>query len=150
LSEETLCPVCSPKLLTELGQLQTPEDLEKVRLLYTERRLIQWDNYFIDSEFDHRKARGSLWFLNSVHTLDAALAGQGLALMNKEFATQYIASGELVIPFVIVNPAITKPGYYLRTNPSQLPSLVDPIAQWLVDQVTSLPTSSASNSIIIS
>ena len=140
LSEETLCPVCSPKLLAKIGSIETPADLKKVRLLYTERRLIQWDNYFIDSEFDHRQTRGSLWFLNSVHTLDAALAGQGLALMNKEFATQYIASGELIIPFEIDNPAITKPGYYLRTNPSQLPSLVDPIAKWLIDQVTSLPS----------
>ncbi|HCH23594.1 MAG TPA: hypothetical protein DE179_04790 [Oceanospirillaceae bacterium] len=147
LSEETLCPVCSPQLLTEVGPIETPEDLAKVRLLYTERRLIQWDNYFVDSDFDHRQTRGSLWFLNSVHTLDAALAGHGLALMNKEFATQYLASGELVIPFEIDNSTITKPGYYLRTNPSQLPSLVDPIAKWLIAQVASLPVPTATSPI---
>lgn len=132
LLEEDLCPVCSPKLLQQVGQIRTPEDLQKVRLLYTERRLIQWDNYFIDSEFDHQSVAGNLWFLNSVHTLDAALAGHGVALMNREFATPFIATGELAIPFEVESPAITKPGYYLQVNPNQLPSEINPVQQWLL------------------
>ncbi|MCP4790552.1 MAG: LysR family transcriptional regulator [Gammaproteobacteria bacterium] len=135
LLEENLCPVCSPKLIQQTGTLEAPDDLHKVRLLYTERRLVQWDNYFIGSDFDHQHAKGNLWFLNSVHTLDAALAGHGVALMNREFATKYIASGELVIPFEVQNINMTKPGYYLRVNPNQLPSLIDPIANWLLKQV---------------
>ena len=132
LLEEDLCPVCSPKLLQQVGQIHTPEDLQKVRLLYTERRLIQWDNYFIDSEFDHQSVAGNLWFLNSVHTLDAALAGHGVALMNREFATPFIATGELTIPFEVESPTITKPGYYLQVNPHQLPSEINPVQQWLL------------------
>lgn len=131
LLEEDLCPVCSPKLLQQVGNIKEPQDLAKVRLLYTERRLIQWDNYFIDSDFDHQQVAGNLWFLNSVHTLDAALAGHGVALMNREFATPFIATGELAIPFEVDSPTITKPGYYLRSNPNQLPSITEPVALWL-------------------
>lgn len=131
LLEEDLCPVCSPKLLQQVGHIKEPQDLAKVRLLYTERRLIQWDNYFIDSDFDHQQVAGNLWFLNSVHTLDAALAGHGVALMNREFATPFIATGELTIPFEVDSPAITKPGYYLRSNPNQLPSIIEPVSLWL-------------------
>lgn len=139
LLEEDLCPVCSPKLLQQLGGIDTPDDLIKVRLLYTERRLIQWDNYFIDSDFDHQNVAGNLWFLNSVHTLDAALAGYGVALMNREFAIPYIATGELTIPFEVDSPSITKPGYYLQTNPKQLPSVIAVTHQWLLSLASNQP-----------
>lgn len=112
LFAEDMCPVCSPALLENGKRLSCHEDIENFRLIYTERRLVQWDTYLANSGYGHIKAYGQLWFLNSVHTFEAALAGLGVALVNRVFANKYIKSGELIIPFELEANFGRKPGYY--------------------------------------
>lgn len=52
LMTEDLCPVYSPKLLRDGQTIGKPEDLEGFRLIYTERRLVQWDNYLASAGYD--------------------------------------------------------------------------------------------------
>lgn len=115
LFTEDMCPVCSPSLLANGQKLSSPEDLENFRLIYTERRLVQWDNYLANSGYEHVKACGQLWFLNSVHTFEAVLSGLGVALVNRIFAKEYIESGELIIPFELEADIGRKPAYYFVT-----------------------------------
>ena len=112
LFSEDMCPVCSPSLFKEGKKLDCPEDLENFRLIYTERRLVQWDNYLSNSGYGHIKTCGQLWFLNSIHTFEAVLSGLGVALVNRGFAQKYLESGQLVIPFELDADIDRKPAYY--------------------------------------
>ncbi|NQD94223.1 LysR family transcriptional regulator [Pseudomonas sp. CrR25] len=117
LFEEEVCPACSPKLLKGGRELSKPEDLINFRLIYTERRLVQWDNYLASEGYEKLPIKNKIWFLNSTHTLDATLNGIGVALVNKTLISKHVQSGELIIPFELNMSLSRKPGYYL-TRPN--------------------------------
>ncbi len=134
LFSEDMCPICSPSLLTADKKLDGPEDLKNFRLIYTERRLVQWDNYLASGGYDHIKARGQLWFLNSIHTFEAALAGLGVALVNRTFAKKYIDSGQLIIPFELNTTITRKPAYYFVAPKHHMQSdKVLSLRKWIID-----------------
>jgi LysR family glycine cleavage system transcriptional activator len=126
----------SPKLLEGNRKLSKPEDLVNFRLIYTERRLVQWDNYLASAGYEKLPIKNKIWFLNSIHTLDAALNEIGVALINKTLIEKYIRSGELIIPFELNMNLSRKPGYYLV-----LPSNTEPrdetieVKDWILSLV---------------
>ncbi|OZG72712.1 hypothetical protein BTA51_14395 [Hahella sp. CCB-MM4] len=134
LFHEDMCPVCSPDLLAGGKALNGPEDLAQFRLIYTERRLVQWDNYLAGGGYGHIKARGQLWFLNSIHTFQAALDGLGVALVNRMFAAEYLRKGDLVIPFELPREPGHQPGYYFVTSmQNQLSQKVEVLRDWIIE-----------------
>lgn len=134
LFAEDMCPVCSPALLEAGTKLTGPEDLENVRVIYTERRLVQWDNYLANAGYAHIKARGQLWFLNSIHTFEAVLSGLGVALVNRVFAKEYLQTGQLIIPFELDSDMGRRPGYYFVTSEHNMHSdKIIAVRQWIID-----------------
>ncbi|MEQ5837326.1 LysR family transcriptional regulator [Marinobacter sp. NFXS9] len=134
LFEENVCPVCSPNLTKGNDKLSGPEDLINFRLIYTERRLIQWDNYLASSRYEKIKITKKAWFLNSIHTLEAVLNEVGIALINKDFIKKYIDSGELVIPFELNMNLSRKPAYYLVAPENIEPSSeVTKTKEWILN-----------------
>jgi len=134
LFSEDMCPVCSPALLEDGKQLDGPDDLQNFRLIYTERRLVQWDNYLANSGYAHIKARGQLWFLNSIHTFEAVLSGLGVALVNREFAKKYLETGQLIIPFELNADMGRKPAYFFVTPVSNMQTdKILSVRQWIID-----------------
>lgn len=115
LFSEDICPICSPELLTS-KQLTCPQELENFRLIYTERRLVQWDNYLAAGGYDHVDVKEKLWLLNSAHTLEATIKGLGVALINRNFIADHLASGALVIPFEWDIQLPRKTAYYFVTE----------------------------------
>ena len=134
LFTEGMCPICSPKLLENGLKLETPEDLVNFRLIYTERRLVQWDNYLAAGGYEHIRAQSKLWFLNSIHTFEAVLAGLGVGLVNRAFAKKYIQKGELIIPFELEADFARRPAYYFTTLESNLKQdKINILYQWILD-----------------
>ncbi|MEO1161147.1 MAG: LysR substrate-binding domain-containing protein [Pseudomonadota bacterium] len=90
--------VCSPTLLKGDHPLLMPEDLEHHTLLLDGHGL--WPLY-IEQIVPGRPAREfrSIRFNQTAHAVDAALAGQGVALAGDLFVADELASGRLVRPF---------------------------------------------------
>jgi LysR family glycine cleavage system transcriptional activator len=106
----TLVAVCSPGLLPEGKSTLEPEDLNRINLLH-DTDYEEWRNWIrfngwegIDVE------RGDVFGMTTL-TLEAALAGLGVALMVEKFVEDEIAAGRLVGLFQTAE--YTQAGYYL-------------------------------------
>jgi len=110
LINDRLHPVCSPALLPDGSRLSSPIDLAGFQLLHDEHRRdwAMWlravGAYNVDSD------RGPI-FVESKGAIDAAVAGQGIALARRSMVQDELSSRKLVIPF---HTAIDTPvAYYL-------------------------------------
>jgi LysR family glycine cleavage system transcriptional activator len=97
LPEESISPMCSPSLLKSDDPLNAPSDVLKHRLIESAVTEFGWDEWFA--------GRGvvpvdvaRLSFDNILMTLQAAVAGLGIALEGEFLAGEDLASGRLVVP----------------------------------------------------
>ena len=130
LLAEDLFPVCSPRLRKGLKK---PADLAHHTLLHDETRT-EWALWLQAIGLpDLAATRGpsfSLWEL----ALQAAVAGQGVALGRSALVTPYLESGQLVRPFQISTPSAF--AYYVVCLPqrAQEPKIAA-FRAWLQDEV---------------
>ena len=134
LLAEDLFPVCSPRLLKGPVPLQKPADLAHHTLLHDETRT-EWSLWLQAIGFpDLDATRGpsfSLWEL----ALQAAVAGQGVALGRSALVAQYLAGGQLVRPFRISTPS--QFGYYVVCLPERAEEpKIKAFRTWLKDEAT--------------
>jgi LysR family glycine cleavage system transcriptional activator len=99
LSTDRVFPVCSPKLLGETSSLQTPLDLARHTLLHDEMTDITWRNWLAAFGAEGVDAEDGVLFSHSGLTVDAAIAGQGVALGRSLLVADDLISGRLVQPF---------------------------------------------------
>lgn len=110
LINDRLHPVCSPSLLPEGARLSAPVDLAGFPLLHDEHRR-DWVMWLRSVGADNVDPDRGPIFVESKGAIDAAVAGQGIALMRKSMVRDEISSGKLIIPF---HTAIETPiAYYL-------------------------------------
>jgi LysR family glycine cleavage system transcriptional activator len=133
LLAEDLFPVCSPELLEGAVPLKEPADLARHTLLHDELRQ-EWPLWLqavgIKDVDASRGPSFSLWEL----ALQAAVAGQGVALGRSLLVTQYLKAGQLVRPFPISSASDF--GYYLVCMPERLTeSKIAAFRAWLRDEV---------------
>lgn len=130
-------PVCSPALLTGENALRRPSDLSRHVLLH-----IEWK----DSEASWRMwllaaglrnidpTRGPRFSLESM-ALQAALDGQGVALIGDKLAADHLAAGALVRPF---DPNLNTPlsfSYYLLSAETRADEpKIAAFRDWVLDQ----------------
>lgn len=125
-------PVCSPSLLTGARPLRGPEDLAHHVLLHDAHGL--WP-LFLETLFAGREAPKprAMNFSQTSLALDAAVAGQGIALASDPFIGDELAAGRLCRPF---EHAITGDlGFFVVAprKPRQ-PETVRRMWDWLVAQ----------------
>ena len=111
LLREDFYPVCSPALLARGPRLQEPADLSQHVLLHQQHGPLhhEWDQRISDqldwtswlaavgvSGIDMRRGRR---FSYSHLTLQAAVAGQGVALASSAYIADDLATGRLIRPF---------------------------------------------------
>ena len=104
LMHEDFTPVCSPELLSRGPPLREPADLAHHVLLHDEwdRRLpeqLDWARWLAAIGVTGIDADRGLRFSFSHMTLQAAAAGQGVALASSAFLADDLATGRLVKPF---------------------------------------------------
>ncbi|ATU91663.1 LysR substrate-binding domain-containing protein [Phyllobacterium zundukense] len=99
LKIDTFAPVCSPRLdITDL------EDIRRVELIHVDGRtaplpLPDWPRWCSEAAISGVNTTVGLRFSNSMHAMQAAIAGQGVAIVSLVLATDALASGLLVQPF---------------------------------------------------
>ena len=135
LFEECLVAVGSPLLLRRSGTPETVGDIDRYVLLHDSQSA--WADYFAHCKPPAPGASAptpqAIWFNQTTLAIDAALTGQGLALVQKEFVAQDLATGRLAKAFD--EEQRTGAGYYLVAPRKQrAPEVVAGVKAWLLGQ----------------
>lgn len=112
LSTERMLVLCSPALLRGGTPLAGPEDVLKHPLIHSECRLTSWSDWLRAAGVPGVDTPGGFRFTHSAHSLRAAADGLGIALENDLMAADYLADGNLVVPFEAGFTVPRPAGYY--------------------------------------
>lgn len=110
LMEEDLFPVCSPALLEGAHGLKAPADLSHHTLLHDDGHA-DWRTWLLAAGVEDIDPTRGMIFTDSSMLIQAALAGQGVALARSVLAADELAAGRLVRPFELNLP--TEFAYYV-------------------------------------
>ena len=120
LLSDAVFPVCSPKLLHGPHPLKSPQDLRHHTLLHDEvsrhDESPDWRSWLQAAGVEGIDWRRGPGFSDSSMVIEAAAAGQGVALGHRWLAAADLESGRIVMPFGPVVPS--KFAYYLVTPPA--------------------------------
>jgi LysR family glycine cleavage system transcriptional activator len=127
--DDWILPVCSPRLLKEIGPVESVVELQRHDLLFVESEI--WDAWF---RVIGESGRDSRWPLlnDSLSILMAAEQGQGIALTRWSLVARDIAAGRLVRPVDTV--VRTDWSYYFVAPPHyfELPK-VAALRDWILE-----------------
>lgn len=130
LLDDGLISVCRPDVLVQHA-IHGPQDLARCTLLHDEHRL-DWALWFRAQGLEDADTQRGPVFVDSNGVIDAALAGQGIALVRQALVEKALMQGTLVNPFPA--PLTTAIAYYLVYPAS---SLLQPCCRlfrdWLVE-----------------
>ena len=123
-------PVCSPEYCERHG-IDTPSDLAKAMLLHEETKA-WWADWLEEAGLEHFKSgRGPLFQGNLA--VEAAAAGQGIALGDNVSAADGLLEGWLVRPFEI---SIQEEAYYVVSAKGRKDTAqVEAFKAWLVHEM---------------
>ena len=107
LRRDAFAPVCSPRL-----GLAGPEDLVRAELIHIDGRVAprpppDWPGWCAQAGITGVNTGAGVRFTDSLHAVQAAVAGQGVAIVSLILAADALASGLLVRPFAAVLPGET-------------------------------------------
>lgn len=130
LCTEELFPVCSPDLLQGDQPLRRPADLSGHTLLHLDNRQ-DWSKWLDVAGVERVDlSRGPVLNQASM-VIDAAVAGQGIALARTALATQDLISGRLVRPFRLALPVSYAYWIVCPKATAELPK-VTTFREWLI------------------
>ena len=117
---ETVSPVCSPRLLRAAGAaLKVPADLARQTLLRMEpdgsNQLQDWGLWLQAMQLADLKPAGVLHFSSYDQLIQAAIAGQGIALGRVPLIDQLLKAKKLVAPFA--HAVVSPRGYCMLIAP---------------------------------
>lgn len=117
-----LIPVCSPELLQQGDGLKQVSDLKNFTLLHSNYDELDpgwpdWAMWLKVVDADEVDASHGIYFNQSDLLFQAAMAGQGVALLANVMAEPEIVAGRLVQPFAARLPV--KLNYHLVTSPQK-------------------------------
>jgi DNA-binding transcriptional LysR family regulator len=137
---EDVLPVCSRSLLRERARpLKRPQDLQHHVLLHfdypgAERSFMDWGTWLTAHGIGELKSAGALHFSAYEQMIQAAIAGQGVALGRQPLVHELIQSGLLVAPFEdkVAGPR----GYFvIESSRGAGKPHVRQFSAWLLDEV---------------
>ncbi|MCV3243737.1 transcriptional regulator GcvA [Mesorhizobium sp. ZC-5] len=129
LMANRFAPVCSARL-----GLKSPADLQHATLLHSRWRhpnadTPTWRRWLDAAKIDTVDAEAGISFNDDGHAVQAAIAGQGVALLSLVLVADDLASGLLVQPF---GPMIDGYDFHL-VHPKTARSEVRMLSEWLLD-----------------
>lgn len=109
LFEESVTPMCSPRLLETPGALNSPDDLCNHVLLHNhsmdyDPQAPTWDTWLNAAGASHVEASRGTHFSLPDHGLQASIDGAGVVLGWRSLAAADLAAGRIVAPFDLVLP----------------------------------------------
>ncbi|MBH9576469.1 LysR substrate-binding domain-containing protein [Inhella proteolytica] len=140
LFAEAMQPICSPRLVDELGlPLREPADLARHTLLHialdmdTAGMPAEWEAWLVAFGLSDLRPAARLSFTSYAEAVAAAVAGQGVALGRRPLVDDLLASGQLITPFA--GPVASARAYQLRVDPAaRARPAVRAFEQWLLQQ----------------
>lgn len=136
LYAEYLIPVCSPALLAGRYPLKKPQDLIHHTLLHDSSRR-DWQAYARQLSLQDiiNVEQGSI-FSHSAMVIQAAIHGQGIALINNIMTKNELDTGRLVCPFNDV--LVSKKAFYLVCHDTQAElGKIAAFRQWILAKAAS-------------
>ncbi|WP_424139026.1 transcriptional regulator GcvA [Roseomonas chloroacetimidivorans] len=98
LMPDVLVPVCSPRLIREGDILSEPADLLRYPLLHMATRQRAWPDWLRSFGLTSPPTRDASAYGHFFAVVQAALDGEGIALVPRALAEREIANGELIVP----------------------------------------------------
>ncbi len=132
LAGERLFPVCAPTYRDRLG-LRQPADLARATLLHHDRQL--WLPWLRAAGLDWPEPTGGAIFSDTGLLLDAAVAGEGVALARALLVAGDLAHGRLVRLFP--HEVADRYAYYLVQPVAAARDPVDRFVHWLSHEIAS-------------
>lgn len=136
LFTDDFAPVANPRL-----GVRSTEDLARWPLIYFAWRRPRpenptWERWFAEAGLREQAPAGTLRFSDEGHAIQAAIAGQGIALVSQALVAEELACGNLHQPF---GPGIAGHTYHLAISDERAPSPSTQAAMaWLRSQAASL------------
>ncbi|HDU8625617.1 TPA: transcriptional regulator GcvA [Morganella morganii] len=136
LYAEYLIPVCALSLMTGERPLKTLTDLSYHTLLHDSSRR-DWQAYIRQADLQQQvNVQHGPIFSHSAMVIQAAVHGQGVALVNNVMAKNELDAGRLVCPFKDI--LVSKNAFYLVCQDSQADSgKIAAFRQWIMAQAAS-------------
>ena len=137
LMTDEFVPVCSPRLLANERPLTAPEDLAQHPLVHFEwlnygSDAPSWKNWLALAGLTDVDPERGLRFDDESLAIQAAIAGQGIALCSSIHVHDDVAMGFLTKPFDIALPGLTYAAVYLKKHPKE--TLILKFVAWLTEQ----------------
>jgi DNA-binding transcriptional LysR family regulator len=137
---EEMIPVCAPALLRDRARpLKRPQDLQHHVLLHFDypgahRMFMDWGTWLTPLGIGEIKSAGALHFSQYEQMIQAAIAGQGVALGRQPLVNDLIQSGMLAAPFK--QSVVGSRGYFVIESPLAAGKPhVRQFTAWLLDEV---------------
>jgi len=149
LMDETIIPVCSPRLLLSDHPLKTPQDLTYHPLLHDgspdkEESCPTWPMWLKAAGVKDIDAKRGAKFNQSSLVIEAAVAGKGVALAKSALALADLEAARLVIPFDMTTPSSF--AYYVVHPPSKARNkAVKDFKAWLRVEAAATPDARAAH-----
>lgn len=135
LLKEYVFPVCSPRLLEELGAPSTPEDLCGYPILRRSAADIcpRWRDWFRDAGINVKRIPQGTKFPDTSMAVQAAIDGQGIALARSAHVGDDLASGRLIKLFNIYSESSVSYFVVCPRGKENNPSIVA-FTEWLLKE----------------
>lgn len=135
LTVECVAPVCSPSLMESAGPFQDVDSLLAETLLHSDgpspQRWFTWESWCAAIERPFRPTGRQLHFNMYTLLIQAALAGQGIALGWLDMVESMLQSGQLIRAFD--REAVSQRGYYVRPLSKHPTDAAKTFFGWLID-----------------
>lgn len=140
LAQGDVVPVCSPELLRGEHPLRRPEDLRHHTLIHTRwsggETDPDWAEWLRSAGIDDVDHRRGPQFNHTEYALQAAIDGQGVALVMEVLIADDVAAGRLVKPFESPDPDRPRFCYWIVVPPAKMKlPRVRAFRDWLLDEM---------------
>lgn len=134
IAEDHVYPACSPQLVDEYN-FKEPKDILKCWLVSLENQgSINWATWFKEAGVDNYRCHKKWTEVSSGDmALSAVLSGHGFTLASQALFSQYVNTGQLVIPFNIKHPISFKRYFVFDPNSAKKDRL-DVFISWLKEE----------------
>jgi LysR family glycine cleavage system transcriptional activator len=149
LFQETVSPVCSPKLLKGPHRLRQPRDLRHHTLIHVDWQMLgeawpSWQMWMQAAGVDDVETTRGIHFEHTSFAIQAAIDGQGVALGDASLVVDDLASGRLVRPFDLTLKASLQFAYYLVSLESAADRpVVKAFREWVLAEATHMRPTAA-------